>query len=40
LPAGVEDPVEIRERAVRKGVLKRTVVADGAEKQSEAEFAA
>lgn len=41
-PANVEElkPAEVRELAKRKGVIKRKVVADGIEKNSEAEFVA
>ena len=41
-PADMESlkPVEIREMAKRKGVLKRKIVVDGEEKVSEAEFSA
>jgi len=36
----IEDPVEMRERAVRKGKVIRKVVVDGVEKVSEKEFSA
>ena len=40
LPKGVSNPVEMREKAVRKGVLTRTAIVDGKERKSEAVFEA
>lgn len=40
LPKGVTDSVEIREKAIRKGVLRRKVVADGFVQETEKGFAA
>jgi len=38
IPSDVKDPVEMREKAIRKGILKRIVEVDGVEKESEKEF--
>lgn len=38
IPKGISDPKEIRERSIRKGVLKRFVEVDGVKKESEKEF--
>jgi len=40
LPQGVDDPKEIREKAVRKGKIIRKIVVDGREEVKEAEFEA
>ncbi|MBS3089346.1 hypothetical protein J4461_00510 [Candidatus Pacearchaeota archaeon] len=40
LPKEVKDPVQIRELAIRKGKITRTVIVDGKERKSEASFKA
>jgi len=40
IPKGIKDPREMREKAVRKGILKRFVQVDGVKKQSEKAFSA
>ena len=38
LPDGIDDPKEIRDKSVRKGVLKRFVEVDGRKEEKEKEF--
>jgi hypothetical protein len=38
IPSGVDDGVEMREKAVRKGKLIRKIVVDGVESVREVEF--
>lgn len=40
LPKGVSDPVELREKAERKGIVKRIVTISGEKKESQKEFSA
>jgi len=40
LPKGIEDPREVREKAVRKGIVKRIVAVDGRAEESEKDFVA